>query len=92
LLSIPLLLLLLWSPNVVRMPRLEGGDEGGHGPASGGVRLNTVFGTPVESCTVHTFQDVCIFVKNCKANFDLMDSMPLEGPSNRLDFRVGPAH
>ena len=68
-LSNSLLLLLLWTPNVIRLPSLEGGDEGGHGPAWGGVRLVidvAVFGTPIESRTVHTFQNVCILVKYFK--------------------------
>jgi hypothetical protein len=34
-LSNPLLLLLLWTPNVISLPRLERGDEGGYGSPSG---------------------------------------------------------
>jgi hypothetical protein len=38
-LSNPLLLLLLWAPNVIRLPSLEGDDEGGGGSTWGGVHL-----------------------------------------------------
>ena len=58
--------------NVVQSNSLcfQGGDEGVHGSAWGGVRLSiyvTVFGTPIESRTVHIFQDVYIFVKYFKS-------------------------
>jgi hypothetical protein len=62
----PLLLLLLWTPNVIRLPSLEGGDEGGYVSVWGGVRLVMgviIFGTPIKSRIVHDFQDICIFVK-----------------------------
>jgi hypothetical protein len=55
-LSNPLLLLLLWTPNVIRLPSLEGGDEGGYGSAWGGVRLVmgvVISGTPIKSRTVY---------------------------------------
>ena len=32
---------------VIHAAKLEGGDEGGHAPAWGGVRLRIVFGTSV---------------------------------------------
>ena len=57
-LSNPLLLLLLWAPNVIRLPSLERGDEGGHGSAWGGVLLvmgAIISWTPIKSRTVHTF-------------------------------------
>jgi hypothetical protein len=34
-LSDPLLLLLLWAPNFIRLPNLERGDEGGYGSVGG---------------------------------------------------------
>ena len=52
--------------------------RGRHGPDWGGVRLVkdvVVFGTPIESCTTHTLQNVCILVKYCRTNVDLMDTM-----------------
>jgi hypothetical protein len=52
--------------NVIRLPRLERGDEGGYGPTWDGVHLvmgDIISWTPLESRTVHAFQDVCIFVK-----------------------------
>ncbi len=53
-----LLLLLLLAPNIIRLPGLERGDEGGGGSALGGVHLvmvALVFRAPVESRTVHAF-------------------------------------
>jgi hypothetical protein len=57
-LSNPLLLLLLWTPNVISLPSLERGDEGGYGSVWDGVRLvmgDIISGTPIKSRTVHTF-------------------------------------
>jgi hypothetical protein len=65
----PFLLLLLLAPNVIRLPSFERGDEGGYGSAWGGVHLVMVaiiFRAPIESRTVHAFQDICIFVKYFK--------------------------
>jgi hypothetical protein len=51
----------------------EGGDVGGYGSDVGvyedGIRLVMgviISGTPIKSRTVHTFQDICIFVKYFK--------------------------
>jgi hypothetical protein len=65
----PLFLLLLLEPNVIKLPSLERGDEGGYGSAWGRVRLvmgDIISWTPIKSRTVHTFQDICIFVKYFK--------------------------
>jgi hypothetical protein len=68
-LSNPLLLLLLLASNVIRLPSLERGDEGGYGSAWGRVHLvmgTIISWTPIKSRTVHTFQDICEFVKYFK--------------------------
>jgi hypothetical protein len=65
----PLLLLLLLAPDVIRLPSLESGNEGGHGSAWVGVHLVMgviIFWTHIESRDVHAFQDICIFVKYLK--------------------------
>jgi hypothetical protein len=52
----PLLLLLLLAPDVIRLPILERGNEGGHGSVWGGVHLVMgviIFWTPIESHPVH---------------------------------------
>ena len=65
--SLPLLLLL--APNVIRLPSLERGDQGGSGSTWVGVHpvmVVLVFGVPIESRDVHAFQNICIFIKYYK--------------------------
>jgi hypothetical protein len=65
----PLLFLLLLEPNVIRLTPLDRGDEGGYGSTWNGVRLVMgiiIFWIPIESRTVHVFQDICIFGRICK--------------------------
>ncbi len=62
----PLLLLLLLTSDVIRMSRLDRGNEGGYGSVWDGVHLVMgviIFYTPIESRVVDTLEDICVFVK-----------------------------
>jgi hypothetical protein len=68
-LSNPLLFLLLWTPNVIRLPSLEAGDEGVMGPPgaeSVWSWVSSSLGRPLNLVHAFKFQDICVFVKYFK--------------------------